>query len=146
MKITEVTKPNQLKANSRTPKVIKPSKGHESRNVTRGKLVGEVKKPQMPKSRNPVASHAQSSGSGVHQDQFKKNKPDRKQKHKGKMFNVDEGVVVISKPSDLMAMLDPLLKSWKGKEHSDQEFEELINALGYTYKKEGDRVEIRPDR
>ena len=44
MKITEVTKPNQLKANSRTPKVIKPSKGHESRNVTRGKLVGEVKK------------------------------------------------------------------------------------------------------
>jgi hypothetical protein len=34
------------------------------------------------KNRNPVASHAQSSGSGVHKDQFKKNLPDRKQKHK----------------------------------------------------------------
>ena len=34
------------------------------------------------KNRNPVASHAQSSGSGVHKDQFQKNKPDRKQKHK----------------------------------------------------------------
>ena len=34
------------------------------------------------KNRNPVASHAQSRGSGVHKDQFKKNLPDRKQKHK----------------------------------------------------------------
>ena len=53
-------------------------------------LVREVKKPKMPKNRNPVASHAQSSGSGVHQDQFKKNKPDRKQKHKKPI--VDESI------------------------------------------------------
>ena len=53
-------------------------------------LVREVKKPKMPKNRNPVASHAQRSGAGVHQDQFKKNKPDRKQKHK-KPF-VDESI------------------------------------------------------
>lgn len=48
------------------------------------------KRAQMAKKRNPVASHAQSSGSGVHQDQFKKNKPDRKQKHKKPI--VDESI------------------------------------------------------
>ena len=146
MKITEVTKPNQLKANSRTPKVIKPSKGHESRNVTRGKLVGEADEPKKDTSARATLNHSLlSRGHQVVPDK-KKPIPDRKQKHKGKKINFDEGVVVISRPSDLMAMLDTLLKSWKGKEHSDQEFEELINALGYTYKKEGDRVEIRPDR
>jgi hypothetical protein len=39
--------------------------------------------PQMPKARNPVASHAQRSGSGLHADQNLKNKPLRKAKHKG---------------------------------------------------------------
>ena len=43
------------------------------------------------KIRNPVASHAQSSGSGVHQDQHNKNKPDRKQKHK-KPIQADESI------------------------------------------------------
>tara|TARA_Y100000389_G_C16987206_1_gene283132 strand:- start:37 stop:477 length:441 start_codon:yes stop_codon:yes gene_type:complete len=146
MKITEVTKPNQLKANSRTPKVIKPSKGHESRNVTRGKLVGEADEPTKNTSARATLNHSLlSRGHKVVPDK-KKTIPDRKQKHKGKKINFDEGVLVLSKPSDLMAMLDTLLKSWKGKDHSDQEFEELINALGYTYKKEGDRVEIKPDR
>ena len=42
-----------------------------------------MKKPTPPKARNPVASHAQRSGSGVHADQNKKNKPFRKNKHKG---------------------------------------------------------------
>lgn len=40
------------------------------------------KKPKMPTRRNPVASHAQKSGAGTHQDQHNKNKPDRKQKYK----------------------------------------------------------------
>ena len=35
-----------------------------------------------PIKRNPVASHAQTTGSGAHKDQFKKDLPDRKQKHK----------------------------------------------------------------
>lgn len=39
--------------------------------------------PQMPKARNPVASHAQRSGSGLHADQNLKNRPLRKAKHKG---------------------------------------------------------------
>ena len=42
-----------------------------------------MKKPKPPKPRNPVASHAPRSGSGVHADQNKKNKPFRKNKHKG---------------------------------------------------------------
>ena len=46
------------------------------------KSIPEASKPKMPKNRNPVASHAQKSGSGTHQDQHNKNKPDRKQKHK----------------------------------------------------------------
>ena len=44
--------------------------------------VQEAPKPKMPKTRNPVASHAQSSGSGVHADQNKKKQPMRKDKHK----------------------------------------------------------------
>ena len=48
------------------------------------------KRARMAKKRNPVASHAQSSGSGVHKDQFNKNKPDRKQKHKKPI--VDESI------------------------------------------------------
>ena len=50
-----------------------------------GKAVDKLtasKKPKMPKTRNPVASHAQSSGSGVHADQNKKKQPMRKDKHK----------------------------------------------------------------
>jgi len=44
--------------------------------------IDEAPKPKMPKTRNPVASHAQSSGSGVHADQNKKKQPMRKDKHK----------------------------------------------------------------
>ena len=44
--------------------------------------IEEAPKPKMPKTRNPVASHAQSSGSGVHADQNKKKQPMRKDKHK----------------------------------------------------------------
>jgi hypothetical protein len=44
--------------------------------------VQEAPKLKMPKTRNPVASHAQSSGSGVHADQNKKKQPMRKDKHK----------------------------------------------------------------
>ena len=46
------------------------------------KSIPEASKPKMPKNRNPVASHAQKSGAGTHQDQHNKNKPDRKQKYK----------------------------------------------------------------
>ena len=44
--------------------------------------ISEASKPKMPKNRNRVASHAQKSGAGAHKDQFKKDLPLRKQKHK----------------------------------------------------------------
>lgn len=45
----------------------------------------EAKKPEAPKQRNPVATYAQRSGSGVHKDQNKKNQLPRKEKHKSKV-------------------------------------------------------------
>lgn len=71
------------KDGDRTVLVREGGASYHSVDVTR-------KRAQMAKKRNPVASHAQSSGSGVHKDQFKKNKPDRKQKHKKPI--VDESI------------------------------------------------------
>lgn len=52
--------------------------------------VNEVtKKPAAPKQRNPIAAYAQRSGAGVHKDQNKKNKPQRKEKHKKKDFTTE---------------------------------------------------------
>jgi hypothetical protein len=54
-------------------------------------LSASLKNKKKPIRRNPVASHAQTSGSGTHQDQHNKNKPDRKQKHK-KPIQADESI------------------------------------------------------
>ena len=54
--------------------------------------VQEAPKPKMPKTRNPVASHAQSSGSGVHADQNKKKQPMRKDKHKKQLDFATESI------------------------------------------------------
>jgi len=54
--------------------------------------VHESPKPKMPKTRNPVASHAQSSGSGVHTDQNKKKQPMRKDKHKKQLDFATESI------------------------------------------------------
>jgi hypothetical protein len=55
------------------------------------KLTANKNNKKKPIKRNPVASHAQTSGSGTHQDQHNKNKPDRKQKHK-KPIQADESI------------------------------------------------------
>ena len=57
-----------------------------------GESVQEAPKPKMPKTRNPVASHAQSSGSGVHADQNKKKQPMRKDKHKKQLDFATESI------------------------------------------------------
>ena len=57
-----------------------------------GEGVQEAPKPKMPKTRNPVASHAQSSGSGVHADQNKKKQPMRKDKHKKQLDFATESI------------------------------------------------------
>jgi len=54
--------------------------------------VQEAPKPKTPKARNPVASHAQSSGSGVHRDQHKKKQPMRKDKHKKQLDFATESI------------------------------------------------------
>ena len=54
--------------------------------------VQESPKLKMPKTRNPVASHAQSSGSGVHADQNKKKQPMRKDKHKKQLDFATESI------------------------------------------------------
>ena len=54
--------------------------------------VQEAPKLKMPKTRNPVASHAQSSGSGVHADQNKKKQPMRKDKHKKQLDFATESI------------------------------------------------------
>ena len=54
--------------------------------------VQEAPKTKTPKTRNPVASHAQSSGSGVHRDQHKKKQPLRKDKHKKQLDFATESI------------------------------------------------------
>lgn len=66
------------------------AKMKQRRDDTRG--VKEAPKPKMPKTRNPVASHAQSSGSGVHADQNKKKQPMRKDKHKKQLDFATESI------------------------------------------------------
>ena len=62
-----------------------------------------------------------------------------KVKHKGQ---VHEGPLVITKDSDLNNMLDTFLNSWKGNKHSDDEYAELLKALGYRLEKDGQRSVI----
>jgi hypothetical protein len=151
MNIFEVTKPNHLRAKSKKPKLIKPNKGHESKNATRGKLVGEADEPKDVSARAKLDHSLRAQGHKVVPDKKKQLKKGTV-KHKGKQYNMDEarglgeGVMVFNRESDLRSMLDTLLTSWKNKDHSDQEYQELLKALGYKYKKEGNRVEIQLDR
>jgi len=63
-----------------------------------------------------------------------------KVKHKGK---IEEGPLVLNRDSDLRNMLDTLLKSWLSQgDHSDEEFEKLLNALGYRMERDGQRTTL----
>jgi len=146
MIISEVTKPNHLKAKSKKPKLIKPNKGHESRNVTRGKLVGEADQPKDDKSARSRLNHSLiSQGHQVQKDKKKELKKGAV-KHKGKSFGLDEGTLVFHKESELRGMLDTLLQSWKGQDHTPDEFKALVNALGYNFKQvqssSGKKIEL----
>jgi hypothetical protein len=140
MIISEVTKPNHLKAKTKKPKLIKPNKGHESRNVTRGKLVGEADEPKADVSARAKLDHSlRSQGHKVVPDKKKELKKG-KVKHKGK---IEEGPLVLNRDSDLRGMLDTLLKSWlAGGDRSDKEYAELLKALGYKMQKDGQRTTL----
>jgi len=135
MIISEVTTPNQLKAKSKKPKLIKPNKGNESPHPMRGKLVGEADEPNKnASSRERLNRSLVAQGHQVQKDKKKELKKGAV-KHKGKSFGLDEGTLVFHKESELRGMLDTLLQSWKGQDHTPDEFEALINALGYDFKK-----------
>ena len=53
---------------------------------------------------------------------------------------LQEGPLVLNRPSDVLRMLDTLLAGWKSKDHSDEEMAQLLKALGYKMDKKGDRT------
>lgn len=146
MIISEVTSPNQLKANSKKPKLIKPNKGNESPHPMRGKLVGEADEPNKnASSRERLNRSLVAQGHQVQKDKKKEFKKGAV-KHKGKPLDLGEGTLVFHKESELRGMLDTLLQSWKGQDHTPDEFKALVNALGYTFKKvtsgTGEKIEL----
>ena len=63
----------------------------------------------------------------------------RSDKHKKP---VSEGPLVVSRSSDLMGMLDVLLKDFKSKSPSDEEMIALVKSLGYNMTKDGERTTL----
>lgn len=138
--IVEARKPNQLRASDKKPKLIKPNLGHESPNVNRGKLVGEGDKKKLPKQNNPVAKHSRNmSGAGAHKSP---KDYDRKKEKLSLKKELSEGPLVINGDHNLIKMIDTFVDSWKRKDHTDDEYAELLKVLGYKLKKDGTRSVI----
>lgn len=56
---------------------------------------------------------------------------------------ITEGPLVLNRDSDLRNMLDTLLKGWLSQgDHSDDEYAELLKALGYRMERDGQRTTI----
>ena len=145
MKITDIVearKPNHLRASDKKPKLIKPNLGHESPNVNRGKLVGEADQPTDDKSARFKVNHRlRAQGHKVVPDKKKELKKG-KVKHKGK---IQEGPLVVSGDHDLLKMIDTFVDRWKKKDHTDDEYAELLKVLGYKLEKNGKRSVITID-
>ena len=64
--------------------------------------------------------------------------------YKGKLVGESEGIseapLVLNNEGDLLRMLDYLLLGWKNKKHTDDEYAQLLRALGYKMDKTGDRT------
>ena len=94
------------------------------------------------KSVNEGEKHGNSKVYDKCWDGYKK-VPGKKRGEKGscvKETELAEGPLVLSRPSDLMRMLDTLLDGWKSKDHTDEEMAQLLKALGYKMDKKGDRT------
>jgi len=65
-------------------------------------------------------------------------------KHMAAMHaGINEGPLVLNRESDLRGMLNTLLKSWLSKgDKSDDEYAELLKALGYRMVKDGQRTTL----
>ena len=142
MLINEITvkKGKQVKANSKKPKLVKPSTGHESPHPLKGKLVGEADEPKADKSARAKLDHSlRAQGHKVEKDRKKEMKKGVV-KHKG--MPMGEASLVFHKEHELRGMLDTLLKSWKQQDHTADDYARLLKALGWTYKKSGDKIEL----
>jgi len=140
--IVEARKPNQLRASDKKPKLIKPNLGHESPNVNRGKLVGEADQPTDDKSARFKVNHSlRAQGHKVVPDKKKELKKG-KVKHKGQ---IQEGPLVVNGDHALLQMIDTFVDSWKKKDHTDDEYAELLKVLGYKLDKDGKRSVITID-
>ena len=140
--IVEARKPNQLRASDKKPKLIKPNLGHESPNVNRGKLVGEADQPTDDKSARFKVNHSlRAQGHKVVPDKKKELKKG-KVKHKGQ---IQEGPLVVNGDHALLQMIDTFVDSWKKKDHTDDEYAELLIVLGYKLDKDGKRSVITID-
>ena len=136
--VIEGKKPKHAKASDPVAKKIKPNKGHESPHPLKGKLVGEADEPKDVSARAKLDHSLRAQGHKVVQDKKKELKKG-KVKHKGK---IEEGPLVVTRDSDLNNMIDTFLASWKSKQHTDDEYAELLKALGYKLEKDGQRSVI----
>lgn len=136
----------QVKSKDSKPKKIKPTPGNESPHPMRGKLVGEADEPTKDKSARATLNHSLlSRGHKVVPDKKKALKKGDVKHRKSlyqEMTDLEEGPLVISRSSDLMGMLDVLLKDFKSKHPSDEEIKALLKSLGYVMTRDGERTTL----
>lgn len=139
----------QVKSKDSKPKKIKPTPDNESPHPMRGKLVGEANRPQKPKpydKRNPVAKNIEKFNRPATHTDKKKDMKKGEVKHRKSLYqemtDLEEGPLVVSRSSDLMSMLDVLLKDFKNKRPSDEEMKALLKSLGYVMTKDGERTTL----
>ena len=137
----------QVRSKDSKPKVSKPNPGNESPHPMRGKLVGEADEPKTDKSaRAKLDLNLRDRGHKVEPDKKKALKKGEFKHRKSlyqEMIDLEEGPLVLTRDSDLIRMLDTLLKNWLSKgDHSDEEYEKLLKALGYRMEKDGQRTTL----
>lgn len=136
----------QVRSKDSKPKVSKPNPGNESPHPMRGKLVGEADEPKADKSaRAKLDLNLRDRGHKVEPDKKKALKKGEVKHRKSlyqEMTDLEEGPLVVSRASDLMGMLDVLLKDFKRKRPSDEEMKALLKSLGYTMTKDGERTTL----
>ena len=55
---------------------------------------------------------------------------------------LEEATMVTHKPSDLVNMISSIFDDWKSRKHNQQEIAELLGAMGYRIKMDGERAEL----
>lgn len=109
-------------------------------------LIREADEPDANKSaRAKLDLNLRDRGHSVEKPKKGKGSYQRTPKHKNdfKEAELSEGPLVLTRDSDLRNMLDTLLKGWLSQgSHSDEEYRELLKALGYRIERDGQRSVI----